>query len=244
MPGARIEELSWTEVRPRLSRGDVAVLPIGAAAKEHGPHLPLATDWLTAEALGRALAERHEVVVWPTLGYGFYPAFVDYPGSTSLSEATFASAVRELLGDLARAGARATLIVNTGISTIRPVERALQSAMGLAGGRARAAHVYRGRRYGAALAEVSEQARGGHADEAETSILRYLHPERVDMRRAVTWTREIRPGRWSPDDPESPSHSPSGIYGDATLATPEKGALLFAAMLEDLAAHLAALRGE
>jgi creatinine amidohydrolase len=225
--GARAAELSWVEVEARLAGGSVAVLPIGAAAKEHGPHLPLSTDWLTAEALGRALAEREDVLVFPSLGYGFYPAFVAYPGSTSVPEAAFEETCRALVADLARAGARSILVVNTGISTIRPLERALE-------GRAVAAHVYRGPRYLAALASIAEQPRGGHADEAETSVMLHLHPELVRMDRAPSWTREVRPGRWSKDDPESASYSPSGVFGDATLATAEKGARLFAAMIEDL----------
>ena len=95
--GARAAELSWIEVEARLASGSVAILPIGAAAKEHGPHLPLATDWLTAEALGRALAEREDVLVFPSIGYGFYPAFVAYPGSTSVPEGAFEETCRALV---------------------------------------------------------------------------------------------------------------------------------------------------
>ena len=234
--GAPAAELSWIEVEARLAGGSVAILPIGAAAKEHGPHLPLATDWLTAEALGRAVAEREDVLVFPSLGYGFYPAFVAYPGSTSVPEVAFEETCRALVADLARAGARAILVANTGISTIRPLERALE------GTTPRALHVYRGPRYLAALASTAEQPRGGHADEAETSIMLHLHPEHVRMERAPRWTQEVRPGRWSRDDPTSASYSPSGVHGDATLATAEKGARLFTAMLDDLAEALARLR--
>jgi creatinine amidohydrolase len=238
--GALLAEFAWVEVAPRLARGAVAVLPIGAAAKEHGPHLPMATDWLTAEALGRELARTHDVLVWPTVGYGFYPAFVDYPGSTSLSEATFEATVRELLRDLARAGARAALVLNTGVSTIRPIERAIAS-LGAAPPVA-AAHVYRGPRYVECVETLCEQARGGHADEAETSVMLHLHPACVAMERAPSWTEDVRPGRWSPTDAASASYSPSGAFGDATLATAEKGARLVGAMLEDLADALASVR--
>lgn len=231
--GLRAADESWVEVEARLAGGAVAVLPVGAAAKEHGPHLPLATDWLTAEALGRALAEEHDVVVFPSIGYGFYPAFVAYPGSTSLPDTTFEETCRAIVADLGRAGARAVLVVNTGVSTIGPIVRAIE------GSRASVVHVYRGGRYLAALARTCEQPRGGHADEAETSVLLHLHPELVDMTRAPTWTREMRPGRWSRDDPTSPSYSPSGVYGDATLASADKGAVLFRAMLDDLCDALA-----
>jgi creatinine amidohydrolase len=229
--GARVAELRWTEVRPLLDAGAVAVLPIGAAAKEHGPHLPLATDWLTAEALGRELARRAGVLVWPALGYGYYPAFTAYPGSTSVRETIFEETLRDLCGDISRAGARHILIANTGVSTIRAIDR-------VAGETIRAVHVYRGARYSECARELLEQARGGHADEAETSIMLHLHSELVDMSRAPTWTEEVKPGRWDPDDAASPSYSPSGISGDATLATAEKGARLFEAMLLDLEAAI------
>ena len=53
-----LERLTWDEVARRLENGAAAVLPIGAAAKEHGFHLPMNTDrvqaeWLAAEALLR-----------------------------------------------------------------------------------------------------------------------------------------------------------------------------------------------
>lgn len=229
MRGARLADVSWIEVAERLERGATAVLPIGAAAKEHGPHLPMSTDWLTAEALGHALAGQSDVLVWPTVGYGFYPAFVDYAGSTSVAEETFRATLTDLLGDLARAGAQRTLVLNTGISTIRAVDAALAPR----GSRCAALHVYRGARYLSAVASTCEQPRGGHADEAETSVMLHLHPEHVRMDRAPTWTREVKPGRWSKADPTSASYSPSGVYGDATLATAEKGAILVSAMIED-----------
>ncbi len=234
--GASIDDMVWTEVGPLLRGGAVAVLPIGAAAKEHGPHLPLQTDWLTAEALGKELARSHDVVVWPALGYGFYPAFVAYPGSTSVPKDVFEATVKALADDMIRAGARAILILNTGISTIAPIDQAIAHAP------ARAVHVYRGPRYLRAVELVCEQERGGHADEAETSILLHLHPEKVRMHAARAWTNEVRPGRWSPDDPTSASFAPLGVYGDPTLATAEKGATLWAAMCEDIREALSELR--
>lgn len=237
MRGARLADLAWTEVRSSLE-GRVAVLPIGAAAKEHGPHLPMDTDYRTAEALGRLAAERERVLVWPTVGYGHYPAFVEYAGSTSVGEATFAALLRDLVGDLARAGAAHVLLWNTGISTIRSVEAAVEHAPIPAA----ALHVYRGARYLDAVAAVCVQERGGHADEAETSVMLHLEPACVRLENAVAWTRAVPPGRWSPDDPASPRYAPHGVYGDPTLATADKGARLVDAMLDDLASALAALR--
>ena len=225
--GHRLAELAWPEVAPLLDAGATPVLPVGAAAKVHGAHLP-------AEALGPRLAERADVLVWPTLGYGHSPAFRAYAGSTSTPEPAFEGTVLALLEDLARAARTPPLVLNTGLSTIRAIDGACREH-----GAARAVHVYRGARYAEIAAELLEQPRGGHADEAETSVMLHLCPERVRMARAATWVEEVRAGVWSPSDPGSPSYAPLGLYGDATRATPEKGARLVEAMLEDLCAALA-----
>jgi creatinine amidohydrolase len=48
------------------------------------------------------------------------------------------------------------------------------------------------------------------------------------------------PGPLTPTDQSSPNYSPSGSYGDPTLATAAKGEKLLAAMLEDLHEQVAA----
>ncbi len=77
---------------------------------------------------------------------------------------------------------------------------------------------------------LAEQKMGGHGDEMETSINLYLQPELIDMDLAVTDYGERGPrdyGGYQPGllarDPTDPLYSESGIFGDATLATPEKG---------------------
>ncbi|MEQ9121272.1 MAG: creatininase family protein, partial [Alphaproteobacteria bacterium] len=48
---ARIADIPWTEAARRLAGGRPLLLPIGAAAKAHGPHLPLGTDRIVVEAI-------------------------------------------------------------------------------------------------------------------------------------------------------------------------------------------------
>lgn len=227
--GARVAELTWEEVERALAGGSVAVLPIGAAAKEHGRHLPLATDWLTAEHLAAELARTDDVLVWPTVAYGHYPAFLDYPGSTSVSRGAFERVVRDVVGDLRRAGARRVLVLDTGISTIAPVDAAVSGNEGVS-----AVHVYRGARYLEAKARLCEQPRGGHADEAETSVMLVVAPALVRMDAAEPWAaREVR-APFRRRDADHPGYAPAGHFGDPTVATADKGAALLAAMLEDL----------
>ena len=112
----QLAEMTWEEARD-LDRGrTVAVLPVGAI-EAHGPHLPLATDCVIAEAMAHAAAERLEArgfpaVVLPILPYtraGFASGF---PGTISASP----GAVTAIVGDIARAlggqGFRALAIAN------------------------------------------------------------------------------------------------------------------------------------
>jgi creatinine amidohydrolase len=236
--GWRAAALTWAQLEQRLAAGATAVLPVGAACKAHGPHLPMDTDYRQAEWLAGALVARKPVLVWPTLSYGHYPAFVTYPGSTSLTVETFRDLAAQVLGDILRAGANRVVVLNTGLSTIAPLEEAARVLS--RPGAVCLAHVYRGPRYQKVVAWLEEQAHGSHADEIETSIMLVVAPEAVDMGKAVAWgSRAFVPGPFNRTDPQAPNYSPTGVYGDATLARRDKGEQLLAAMLQDLDAVLA-----
>src|SRR5262249_16282530 len=118
-PTVFLEDMPWPEAERALTRDAVVVVPIGAASKEHGPHLPLANAWMMADYLRRRLAERTTVVVAPTVGLSFYPAFVEYPGSISLELDTARDVIVQVVRSLARHGPRRFYALNTGISTLR-----------------------------------------------------------------------------------------------------------------------------
>lgn len=231
IPGILVADVAWPEIQERLNRGAIAILPVGAACKEHGPHLPMNTDWLQAEWLCDRLVRRFGVVVWPTLGYGHYPAFVDFPGSVSLSSETFLGLAGGILDAIARAGARQCLIVNTGISTIPALRTAVAERPDP---RPVLINVYDGPAFRSAARDLEQQPRGGHADELETSIMLYMHPGRTDLSRAESWAHRELSGPFSRTDSGSPGFSPAGVYGDPTRATAEKGRVLTDAMLSDI----------
>ena len=89
-PGVLLEDLTWIEAEKALTPEAVVVIPLGAQSKEHGPHLRLKNDFILAEYLKKRVLEEAAVVVAPTVNYGFYPAFVEYPGATSLTLETVA----------------------------------------------------------------------------------------------------------------------------------------------------------
>ena len=234
-----IERMTWQQVARRIDNGAAAILPIGAAAKQHGFHLPLNTDRLQAEWLAARIAEPVDALVWPTLTYGHYPAFVEYAGSSSLSAATFETLVHEVAKGILGSGCGKLLVLNTGISTLAPVDRALAR---LNTGRVMHVWTYGGPRYPRVAKGLAQQGHGSHADELETSLMLALAPHLVDMARAEASSAVTQdtPGPLTPSDPNSPNYSRSGSYGDPTLATSAKGEMLLAAMLDDLHEHVAA----
>lgn len=234
-----VEHLPWDEAARRIARGAAAILPIGAAAKQHGLHLPLDTDRIQAERLSSELAADVDALVWPALTYGHYPAFVEYAGSISLSAATFEAVVGEIASGILGHGCRALFVLDTGISTRAPIERALAR---LDAGHVLHLKIHDGPRYRRTAVELARQGHGSHADELETSLMLALAPERVDMSRAEAspMIAQAMPGRLTQTDRASPNYSRSGSFGDPTLATLEKGEALLAAMREDLAEQAAA----
>ena len=237
-PGAFTAQLSWPELERRVSASAIAVLPIGAACKEHGPHLPMQADLLQAEWLAAALVQRANVLVWPTVSYGYYPAFTDYPGSVSLSRETFQRMVEEILNDIQRAGVRKVLILNTGISTIEPLQDVTDTLLKEL--HITLANVYDGQRYRSKAKTIAQQSCGGHADELETSIILAIDRHYVNLDKAVAWTPTAMStsGPFSRDQEDS-RFSPGGVWGNPTLASVEKGRQLLAAMVDDLLALVA-----
>jgi len=179
------------------------------------------------------------VLIWPTVAYGHYPAFSEFPGSCSLERDTFAACVASILRDIRRTGVR-ILIVNTGISTIEPLQSAVHACA--LGTHVRLANVYCGPRYLQCAEALATQEHGGHADELETSIMLAIDPGRVALEQARPWDRQTaRSGPFQRSREDAPNYTPQGIWGDPTRASVEKGQALLQAMLDDLDADLTAL---
>ncbi len=234
-----VECLSWNQVASRIANGASAILPVGAGAKEHGFHLPMGTDRIQAEALAARLSGQIDALIWPTLSYGYYPAFSEYAGSCCLSAATFEALIADITTALLGYGCRAVFVLDTGLSTVSPIARALAR---VASERTCHLRIHDGRRYRATAERVALQEFGSHADELETSLMLALAPDAVDMTLAEASPVAGRDtsGPLTPFDTESPNYSASGTFGNPTLATRAKGELLLAAMADDLVARASA----
>lgn len=228
--GERLETLSWAEAEAVLRDGRVAVVPIGARCKEHGLHLPLNTDWLMAEYLAERLVRECAIVLLPTIPYGYYPTFVEYPGSVNIRREAFRDTIEDIAQSLARHGVRRIYFLNTGISTNWALEpaRLRLAAAGI---------VIEYTDLLTATAQVEarlrQQSAGTHADELETSLLLHMAPAVVHMERARP---DIHPERGPGPLSRNPQtqtgvYSPTGAWGDPTLATRKKGEILTEALI-------------
>jgi creatinine amidohydrolase len=245
--GAWLEDLPWPAVEALLGAGAPVLVPVGAIAKEHGHHLPMKTDWLVARELANRVAEALPILVTPIVSCGYYPAFTRYPGSQHLSAETFTAVMKELLGKLIGDGAKRIAVLNTGVSTEEPLQIAVRDLLATTGIRIAVADI---RQLGIAVRRGGTQKLGGHGDEWETSCILAIEPGLVRMDRAVEDYGHMleepktvfrRPTRFSGDPTDGPDYSRSGVRGDPTLATAEKGQALLAEMARELIEGLVAL---
>jgi creatinine amidohydrolase len=226
--GILLEDLTWLEAEQVLRPDRVVVIPIGAGCKEHGPHLKLKNDWLLAEYFTRAIIKSAAVVIAPTVNYHYYPAFIEYPGSTTLTLETARDLLVDICRSLARYGPRKFYALNTGVSTMRPLEL---TANILAGERIKFRYTDILKLTDPLKAVITQEQGGSHADEIETSIMLFIAPASVDMSRAVKDYHPSAKGGLTRNPEGEGSYSASGIYGDATLATREKGEIAVRALV-------------
>jgi creatinine amidohydrolase len=239
--GLLLENLTWVEAEKALRPETVVVIPIGAESKEHGPHLKLGNDWLMAEYLKQRILERSDVVVAPTVNYHYYPAFGEYPGSTTLRLETARDLMIDICKSLARYGPKRFYALNTGVSTLRAL-RLTADELAKDGIRFRFTDLSTATQ--PVEDRIKKEEGGTHADEIETSLMLFIAPKTVDMKKAVKDYHPGRGGGLTRDPNGRGDYSASGIFGDPTLATREKGEQLVKALLDNIAAEIEKLRKE
>jgi creatinine amidohydrolase len=238
-PGILLERLTWKEAEEHLTPDAVIVIPLGAATKEHGLHLQLRNDFLLAEYLKDAVLENTDAIVMPTINYSYYPAFIEYPGSVSLSSETTSQMVFEICESMAAFGPRKFYIINTGISTLAPLKHTA-SNLHSAGILLHYTDLHEA--LAQVTADIGTQEGGSHADEIETSMMLKIAPDTVRMDLA---SRDFEPGpsgRLTRLREPGLAYSPSGVWGDATLATKDKGEIIVKCLVGHVLADIENLR--
>ncbi|MFC1565312.1 creatininase family protein, partial [candidate division KSB1 bacterium] len=219
--GIELQYLTWQDAEKIFEDHNTIIIPLGAITKEHGPHLPLNNDYIMAEYLAERVLKELDVVMMPTVPFGYYPSFLEYPGSVSLEPETFKNLIKDICISMSGYGIKKFYVLNTGISTARVLAPASDELFEESGIIMRFTDILKA---GDMTVKAVETQEGGtHADEIETSMMLYIKQDIVDMKKAVKdYDPRDLPGL-TRDRNKPHTYSPTGIWGDPTLATREKG---------------------
>src|SRR4051812_14816483 len=250
----RYEEFTWPEIREAVAENRVAVLPVGTI-EQHGPHLPLITDVLTATEMSRRAVEqiRTEAVLLPSVFYAFNEHHLDFPGTISVRGETFIQYVTDIGRSLAHHGFRKILLVNGHGSNVPYLDIAARNIT--IESSAIAAMVPWWNLVPKPLFQELRESEfpGGmaHGCELETSVLLYLRGDLVQMEHAAR-DMPVQRSEYFYWDLQSPSpvffqeffsrYSKTGTLGDPTKATVEKGRRFVDAVVDRLIAVIRELR--
>jgi creatinine amidohydrolase len=242
--------LTWKQVEAIDKERALLILPT-AAIEQHGHHLPLATDTLINNLLlGQAfrhLPAEAPVYALPPICYGKSNEHIGFPGTMSVSAATFMAVVRDLGASVHASGFRKLVLYNThgGNTSLDDVmARDLRAEFGLR-------TFYLSGSAGASFPEINPQERayGFHANEFETALLLAATPELVHSSEyTVNYIADIaKPGPLLPENGPATfawltrDIAASGVMGDPRPATAENGAKWIEAAAIKIAAALQAM---
>jgi creatinine amidohydrolase len=231
----RFEEFTWPEIRDAVAQNRVAVLPVGTI-EQHGPHLPLVTDVLTATEISRLAIQEipEQALLMPSVYYSFNEHHMDFPGTIAIQGETIVRYITDIGVSLARHGFRKILLMNGHGSNVpfldiaaRQITIQTDAICAMASWWSLIpANLF------SELRESEYPGGMAHGCELETSVCLYLRPELVQFEKAE---RDIhfQPGKFFFWDLQTPSpivfqewfsrYSNTGTVGDPTKATKEKG---------------------
>jgi creatinine amidohydrolase len=227
--------LSWTDIQDLPNKENIVIIQPAGAIEQHGPHLPLIVDAaIGMGVLGKALTKLDSNIpafALPMLYYGKSNEHVHFPGTVTLTTQTLTSILMEVGDSIYRAGFRKFVLMNSHGGQPQVMQMVARDLHVLYADLLvfplftwRVPHITK------ELLTPKEAQQGMHAGDAETSIMLSLLPQQVKMEKAVaeyppehpeasliSWEGKL-PVSWTTKD-----ISKSGIIGDATTATKEKG---------------------
>ena len=233
-------ELTWPEAKVRFKEVDVALLPVGSI-EQHGPHLPLDTDAFDADYLARRVAENcpfPKPLVLPLVPYGVSYHHEDFAGTMSVSPRTLSRIIYDIGICAARNGIKKLVIINAHGGNVPSLQFAAQMIN-------RDAYIFTcvetGETSDKDIQELSETLNDVHAGEIETSTTMAVRPEAVRRDRMKKFIPRFssryldfsskRSVEWYA---RTSKISASGVLGDPTKATREKGEIMWDHMIRHL----------
>lgn len=225
------ECLTRPDIARILERRPLAILPVGAT-EQHGPHLPLGTDTFIANEVARRVAMRVEALLFPPLPIGYSWVWRDIPGTLSIEESTLQAVIKDVARNLHRQGLRMLVIINGHGANEYPIKYAVRQLADEVAMKVLYFSYFNF--FGDEEKEVVESPRWLgmiHACEVETSVLLAVRPDLCRMERAVKEYPFV-PATYGVSSLSLGSLSQSGVFGDATLASAEKGEKLLRAAVD------------
>ena len=203
----------------------LAILPVGSV-EQHGPHLPVMTDWAVAAALGQRVASACGGFLLPALPISTCREHMGKKGSVWMEPTTFYRMMRDIILSLKTQGFKKVAILQChgGIFAMTPLVRDLNAQYNP---ELMVAHIdicnifpllYR-----EGIVETNTEL---HAGEIETSLMLALAPEAVHMERATDCVPAIPRSYLSYGSIFRAS--PSGVWGEPSKATAQKGEQILA----------------
>lgn len=173
-----LAEMTWEEAEEALKKCEVVVIPTGSV-EQHGPGLPLGTDMMVADALGKALANKvgENIIVLPVSPFGYCDYHSDFAGTLSLKEETLIAVISDLLDYVLRWGVKRVLFLNShgaNCGALKNISHKLRQKNILT-----ATAMW----WDVAVAVNPEWGLIGHGDINETSFIMSLRPDLVHMDR-------------------------------------------------------------
>jgi creatinine amidohydrolase/Fe(II)-dependent formamide hydrolase-like protein len=245
----KLGEMTWPEAQEHLREMDLAILPVGSL-EQHGPHLPLDTDGFDAEHLAHLVAgacTEPKPIVLPLIPYGVSYHHEDFEGTVSITPDTLSKLVYEIGMNLARQGIAKLVVINGHAGNTPALKFAAQMIN-------RDAHIFTivdtGESSDTDISAIVETEGDAHSGEIETSTALATRPHLVHLEQARRWVPEFSSryldfssGRSVEWFARTARFSPSGVLGDPTKATVEKGRRIWAVMVRNLVELVEHLKG-
>lgn len=237
----RYNRLTWPEMNDAIAHQKLIILPTGST-EQHGPHLPLDVDLFLCESVCLEVGRRvpDKVLVLPPIPYGLNRHHIDFPGTIHVEPDVFIAFCLNVTKSVAYHGFEKILIVN-GHGSNAPLIDLVARKTVLETRSLCFATTYFWFLLDA-FAQVRESNVLAHADECETSLYLHLAPERVQMDKAVP--DNDRMGQFVSSDSTANycvrfndywgRWTRTGVHGDPTKATAEKGRIIFEAAVAGL----------
>jgi creatinine amidohydrolase len=222
----KIQEMSWVEFNERRMTTKTVIIPTGAV-EVYGPHMPMGTDSIVAEALAVRVAEKTGALVAPTIAMGDSSMLLDFAGTLTLRESTYEAAMDDLCTGLLGYGFGNLLFINGHSGNVDPISHLARRYQKERGARCGQIDWWR---FAAANGDGIFGHKGvlahGHASECGTSVMLALRPDLVDMSKATRVEPSAEAFRFFTDIIRYVPYNektPNGTLGDATVATAAKG---------------------